>query len=188
MTTIHYNPGRADLPRRLSGLLESFSTLDAEERRPPNFSLHIRLISRAGRCGIGTTQLPLQGTQVYRNGAALSRHPGLHTDNRLSRGGGSGSAHISGRSQRHTQARRTCALFLSTGPWATCCTRVSWHSDRLPLYGPGSKMVIITDEETSQDLRDHGSMSDPVDQRGGWKLNRIVDFQHTFGLTFEILL
>ena len=56
------------------------------------------------------------------------------------------------------------------------------------MYEPGSKMVIITDEETSQDLREHGSMSDPVDARGGWKLNRIVDFQHELGVTFEIRL
>ena len=63
-----------------------------------------------------------------------------------------------------------------------------WHSDRLPLYEPGSKMVIITDEETNQDLRDHGSMTTPVDRRGGWKLNRIVDFQHRFGVTFELEL
>ena len=63
-----------------------------------------------------------------------------------------------------------------------------WHSDRLPLYEPGSKMVIITDEETNLDLQDHGSMSTPVDNRGGWKLNRIVDFQHSFGVTFEIEL
>ncbi len=63
-----------------------------------------------------------------------------------------------------------------------------WHSDRLPLYKPGSKMVIVTDEETSQDLSEHGSMSDPIDERGGWKLNRLVDFQHQFRITFEIRL
>ena len=63
-----------------------------------------------------------------------------------------------------------------------------WHSDRLPLYKPGSKMVIITDEETSRDLWEYGSMSDPIDERGGWKLNRLVDFQHQFGITFEIRL
>ena len=64
----------------------------------------------------------------------------------------------------------------------------TWHSDRLPLYEPGSKMVIITDDETNQDLQEHGSMSDPIDRRGGWKLNRLVDFQHQFGITFEIRL
>ena len=63
-----------------------------------------------------------------------------------------------------------------------------WHSDRLPLYKPGSKMVIITDEETSRDLREHGSMSDPIDRRGGWKLNRIEDFRHSLGVVFEIRL
>jgi len=64
----------------------------------------------------------------------------------------------------------------------------TWHSDRMPLYGPGSKMVIITDEETSQDLLKYGSMTTPVDRRGGWKLNRIVDFEHEFGVTFELEL
>ncbi len=78
--------------------------------------------------------------------------------------------------------------FLIDGTKGYMLRKGTWHSDRLPLYGPGSKMVIITDEETSQDLRDHGSMTTPVDQRGGWKLNRIVDFEHEFGVTFEVEL
>ena len=76
--------------------------------------------------------------------------------------------------------------FLIDGTKGYMLHKGTWHSDRLPLYAPGSKMVIITDEETSQDLRENGSMSDPVDQRGGWELNRIVDFQHSFGVVFEI--
>ena len=76
--------------------------------------------------------------------------------------------------------------FLIDGTKGYMLHKGTWHSDRLPLYAPGSKMVIITDEETSQDLRENGSMSDPVDQRGGWELNRIVDFHHSFGVVFEI--
>ena len=64
----------------------------------------------------------------------------------------------------------------------------TWHSDRLPLYAPGSKMVIITDEETNQDLLTYGSMTTPVDLSGGWELNRIVDFEYEFGITFELEL
>ena len=78
--------------------------------------------------------------------------------------------------------------FLIDGTVGYMLNKGVWHSDRLPLYKPGSKMVIITDEETSQDLRKHGSMSDPIGQRGGWKLNRIVDFRQRLGVTFEIRL
>jgi ureidoglycolate lyase len=78
--------------------------------------------------------------------------------------------------------------FLIDGTKGYMLKKGTWHSDRLPLYRPGSKMVIITDEETSQDLLEYGSMTTPVDQRGGWKLNRIVDFQHEFGVTFEVEL
>ena len=78
--------------------------------------------------------------------------------------------------------------FLIDGTKGYMLHKGTWHSDRLPLYAPGSKMVIITDEETSQDLLEHGSMSDPIDKRGGWKLNRLVDFQHQFGVTFEITI
>ena len=78
--------------------------------------------------------------------------------------------------------------FLIDGTRGYMLHKGTWHSDRLPLYEPGSKMVIITDDETNQDLQEHGSMSDPIDGRGGWKLNRLVDFQHEFGITFEIRL
>ena len=78
--------------------------------------------------------------------------------------------------------------FLIDGTVGYMLHKGTWHSDRLPLYEPGSKMVIITDEETSRDLREHGSMSDPIDGRGGWKLNRIVDFEHRHGVTFEVRL
>lgn len=78
--------------------------------------------------------------------------------------------------------------FLIDGTKGYMLRKGTWHSDRLPLYGPGSKMVIITDEETSQDLLEHGSMTTPVDRRGGWKLNRIVDFEHEFGVHFEVEL
>ena len=78
--------------------------------------------------------------------------------------------------------------FLIDGTKGYMLKKGTWHSDRLPLYGPGSKMVIITDEETSQDLLEHGSMTTPVDRRGGWKLNRIVDFEHEFGVNFEVEL
>ena len=83
---------------------------------------------------------------------------------------------------------RDVRAFLIDGTKGYMLHKGVWHSDRLPLYAPGSKMVIITDEETSQDLREHGSMSDSIDQWGGWKLNRIVDYQHMFGITFEIRL
>ena len=80
-----------------------------------------------------------------------------------------------------------CA-FLIDGTRGYMLHKGTWHSDRLPLYEPGSKMVIITDDETNQDLQEYGSMSDPIDSRGGWKLNRLVDFQYEFGITFEITL
>jgi len=79
-------------------------------------------------------------------------------------------------------------VFLIDGTKGYMLKKGTWHSDRLPLYPPGSKMVIITDEETSQDLRTYGSMMTPVETRGGWKLNRLVDFEHEFGVVFEVAL
>ena len=45
----------------------------------------------------------------------------------------------------------------------------TWHSDRLPLYPPGSMMVIITDEETNLDLQEFGSMT--TDRRATSAIN-----------------
>lgn len=79
-------------------------------------------------------------------------------------------------------------VFLVDGTKGYLFYKGTWHSDRLPLYPPGTKMVTIGDAETGQDLRKYGSMRTPEKERGGWKLNRIVNYETRFGVTFEAVL
>ncbi|MBM3925672.1 MAG: hypothetical protein FJ320_06735 [SAR202 cluster bacterium] len=79
-------------------------------------------------------------------------------------------------------------IFLIDGSVGYLLKKNTWHSDRLPFFAPGSRMAIITDEETSEDLRLHGAASDPPQKWGGWKLNRIVDYKSKFGVSFQAIL
>ena len=81
-----------------------------------------------------------------------------------------------------------CHAFLIDGTKGYILKKGTWHSDRLPLHPPGTKMVIMTDSETNLDLSKYGSIRTPESERGGWKINRIVDYRTRFGVTFEIVL
>jgi len=61
-----------------------------------------------------------------------------------------------------------------------------WHSNRLPLHENGSKMVIITDKETSFDLKAHESMSSQLGSRDVWNLYRIIGYQQLLGIVLQI--
>jgi ureidoglycolate lyase len=81
-----------------------------------------------------------------------------------------------------------CRAFLIDGTIGYILKKGTWHSDRLPLYPPGTKMVILTDDETNRDLRAHGSIRTPSSERGGWEINRIVDYRIEFDVSFELIL
>jgi ureidoglycolate hydrolase len=73
--------------------------------------------------------------------------------------------------------------FLIDGTAGYVMHKGTWHSlDRYPLYPPVSSFVMLSDEETWQDLQLIYTGS------GGGVLNTDVDYATEFGVTFEIVL
>jgi ureidoglycolate hydrolase len=72
--------------------------------------------------------------------------------------------------------------FLLDGSKGYALFRGTWHSlDRLPLYPPETRWVIITDHETQRDL--------PSTSGGqASQLTREVDYRARFGVTFALTL
>ena len=181
--TVHYiqaEPLTKEAFRPFGELLDA----DARSVDPPISS---PIGFEGGKVRIGTTQLPYKGLRF----TGMEQH--FHVTQAFIPITGSPAvvAVAAPTSQDDPNAipkPEDVRAFLIDGTVGYMLHKGVWHSDRLPLYKPGPKMVIITDEETSQDLWEHGSMSDPIDERGGWKLNRLVDFQHQFRITFEIRL
>ena len=57
----------------------------------------------------------------------------------------------------------------------------TWHSlDRLPVCPPGADWIVLTEKETSDDIRVHGME--------GARLTRLVNFEEGHGVTLELAL
>lgn len=73
--------------------------------------------------------------------------------------------------------------FLLDGTKGYALAPGTWHSlDRFPLYPPETRWVIITDQETQQDLLTAYS------GKGGWELTQEADYRTRFDLTFTLSL
>jgi ureidoglycolate lyase len=73
--------------------------------------------------------------------------------------------------------------FLLDGSCGYALAPGTWHSlDRLPLYAPDTRWVIITDHETQDDLLAG------YEGRGGWQLTQEIDCRARFDLTFTLTL
>lgn len=73
--------------------------------------------------------------------------------------------------------------FLLDGTKGYVLHKGTWHSlDRFPLYPPESVFVMLSDEETAEDL------NQAYAGRGGWKLTQEVDYQQRYGITFTLVL
>ncbi|MBI3967164.1 MAG: ureidoglycolate lyase [Chloroflexi bacterium] len=71
--------------------------------------------------------------------------------------------------------------FLLDGTKGYLMLRGTWHSmSRFPLYPPSSGFVIITDEETTEELR-----TVPAEER---RRTHQVDYAEKHGITFELEL
>ena len=71
--------------------------------------------------------------------------------------------------------------FLLDGSAGYVLKRGTWHSlDRFPLYPPSAEIVIITSQDTQQEL-EHAP-------RETWRLTQEVDYTARFGVTFELTL
>lgn len=69
--------------------------------------------------------------------------------------------------------------FVVDGSCGYVLKRGTWHSlDRYPLYPAESRLVIISSQETQIEL-------ETVD-RAEWRLTQQVDFDASFGVTFEL--
>lgn len=70
--------------------------------------------------------------------------------------------------------------FLLDGTKGYILNRNTWHSlDRFPLYPPTGDWVIVTDKETTEDLKASGP------QQGGVKLTKTLDFEELYDVVFE---
>jgi ureidoglycolate hydrolase len=70
--------------------------------------------------------------------------------------------------------------FLIDGSAGYVLHKGTWHSlDRYPLGPPSAEIVIITSQDTQQEL-------ETVDQ-ASWKLTQQVDYEAEYGVTFEII-
>jgi len=71
--------------------------------------------------------------------------------------------------------------FLLDGSAGYVLKRGAWHSlDRFPLYPPSAEIVIITSQDTQDELE-----SAP---RETWRLTQEIDYATRFGVTFELAL
>lgn len=71
--------------------------------------------------------------------------------------------------------------FLIDGSVGYVLKRGTWHSlDRFPLYPPSAEIVIITSQDTQEEL-EHAP-------RETWRLTQEVDYTARFGVTFELAL
>ena len=70
--------------------------------------------------------------------------------------------------------------FLLDGSKGYILDRNTWHAlDRFPLYPPTGDWVILTDKETTADLKAAGP------GQGGVDLTRTIDFEALYGVSFE---
>ena len=70
--------------------------------------------------------------------------------------------------------------FLIDGSAGYVLHKGTWHSlDRYPLRPPSAEIVIITSQDTQQEL-------ETVEQHG-WKLTQQVDYEAEYGVIFEII-
>jgi ureidoglycolate lyase len=70
--------------------------------------------------------------------------------------------------------------FLLDGSAGYVLHKGTWHSlDRYPLRPPSSEIVIITSQDTQQEL-------ETVEQEH-WRLTRQVDYQAEYGVMFELV-
>jgi ureidoglycolate lyase len=71
--------------------------------------------------------------------------------------------------------------FLLDGSAGYVLKRGTWHTlDRFPLYPPSAEIVIITSQDTQDELE--GA------PRETWRLTNEVDYTARFGVTFELAL
>ena len=182
MTQVH----RVPVEKMTEKAFRPFGQLMLSKERPPYEGVSYRLSFQAGKVRIGTNWLPYKGFRF----TGLEQH--LHVSQSF--------VHLQGAPAVVAVAAPTdpsapdsipkpedVHVFLIEPHTGYLLKRGTWHSDRLPLYAPGSMMVIITDVETNRDLQAHGGMTTPPDKRGGWKWNRIVDYEYDFGVEFEIV-
>lgn len=71
--------------------------------------------------------------------------------------------------------------FLLDGSLGYVLKAGTWHSlDRYPLYPPSAEIVIITSQDTQEELE--------TAERERWQLTQEVDYAARFGVTFELAL
>ena len=181
--TIH----RIAVEKMTEQTFEPYGELMISKETPPFEGTPYRVNFDGGDVRVGTNWLPYKGFQF----TGLEQH--LHVSQSFIHLQGAPAfvaVAASAGSGRGTQIPKPedVRIFLIEPHTGYLLKKGTWHSDRLPLYPPGSMMVIITDEETNLDLQEFGSMTTDPSKRGGWQWNTLVDFSYSYGVTFEAVL
>lgn len=162
-----------------------FGQIISAKERPPDFQTESgtegwAVDFRSGRPLVMLLRTPYRGLQFWK----LERHFNL-TQTFLPLGGSPAVVAVAPPSSDRaiipdpTEVRG----FLLDGTKGYALAPGTWHSlDRLPLYAPDTRWVIITDHETQQDLLTAYS------GKGGWNLTQEVDYRARLDLTFALTL
>jgi ureidoglycolate lyase len=162
-----------------------FGQVISVQERPPDFRTESgtegwAVDFRAGRPLVMVLRTPYRGLRFSK----LERHFTL-TQTFLPLGGSPAAVAVAPPSPDRSRIPDPVDVraFLLDGRSGYALAPGTWHSlDRLPLYGPDTRWVIITDHETQEDLlAAYGG-------RGGGQLTQEVDYEARFGLTFAVTL
>ena len=155
---------------------------DAKDRRPDFRGMSGTQIwavdfQMDGRLQVGFVRVQHQGLTFK----AMEQHHGV-TQGFIPMGGPPSVVAMAPPTDRNSiPSPEDLRAFLLDGSKGYVLKRNTWHSlDRFPLHPPGGDWVVLTDWETTEDLKASGLK--------GARLTRTVDFEERFGVNFQFAL
>ena len=131
----------------------------------------------SGRLQLGFLRVKYQGLTFN----AMEQHHGV-TQSFIPMGGAPSVVALAPPTARGTTpGPEDVRAFLLDGTRGYILRKNTWHTlNRFPLHPPGNDWIVLTDWETTADLKASGGVGD--------KLTRTVDFEQELGVTFEFVL